>query len=100
MQAATKDAVIGLLLDLRGKSSSLSVYKQDRTSFDAAKNHTEPSAQLLGTVDCLPGPLCWFVTTNAQMDMVQLGCALDDNCFLVVFRYVMVPMPYVPFAHM
>ena len=78
MAAAAQDDVIGLLLDLRGKTSSLSVYKQDRTSLDAAKNRTEPRAQLLGTVDCLPGPVCWFVTTNTEMDMVQIGSRRSD----------------------
>ena len=71
------DDVVGLLLDLRGSKSLLSVYRQDRTSHDAAKNRTEPQAQLLGTVDCFCGPVCWFVTTSTKMDMVQLGCASD-----------------------
>ena len=82
MAAAVQDDVVGLLLDLRGKKSFLSVYKQDRTTHDAVKNHTEPRAQLLGTVDCIPGPVCWFVTTSTQMDMVQIGCASDKIVLL------------------
>lgn len=75
MAAAAQNDVVGLLLDVRGKKSLLSVYKQDRTSLDAEKNHTEPRVQFLGTVECIPGPVCWFVTTSTQMDMVQIGCA-------------------------
>ena len=78
MVAAAQDDVIGLLLDLRGQKSSLSIYKQDRTSLDAAKNRTDPRVQLLGTVKCLSGPVCWFVTTNTEMDMVQIGSRRSD----------------------
>lgn len=77
MAAAESEDVIGLLLNLRGKSSStLSVYKQNRTSWASGKTGIQLNATLLGTVKCLPGPVCWMVTTMASNDMVQIGGTL------------------------
>lgn len=85
MKPAKAKEVIGLLLDLRQGKTSLSVYKQDRTTMEAHKNGTEPRAELCGTVDCpLTGSMCWFVTTKKQKDMVQLGRASDYDAILAV----------------
>jgi hypothetical protein len=76
MEGARTNDVVGLLLDLRGKESTLSVYTQDRTSWDSGG--VVPTARLLGTVKCLKGPICWMVVTQAAQDMVQIGGRRSD----------------------